>query len=390
MDQISTMALAPLALLRLSVRVRLWLVGGPLVLILSFLWLLFPAPTWDFLLLLPLTLASWCFLWRGGFLCLGIMLLVVVSHYMSAFGSAFWSSIWGAFLLTRILAGSLICVLVAGLRQMTDALLKAQRAFHLEHLQNEVKDQILQNLSHELRTPLTQVQGYLELMADYHDHLDAPTRAQYLARASSGCEEMLDLITSALEAAQTGGNHRLLHHQLFSLSREIQTVLAHFDPRLLEHHPVTLAIPASLQVYAEPRFVRQIVRNLLANAFKYTPPSTPIVVRAVPSAVPQDERTTAIIVQVIDAGPGIPLKYQSSLFQRFARVPNPSAAPAPGVGLGLAICKHLVEAMGERIWVESSGREGEGCCFSFTLAREAQPSLIVKPEVKTTRMLFQF
>src|SRR5205807_8763089 len=74
-----------------------------------------------------------------------------------------------------------------------------------------------------------------------------------------------------------------------------------------------------------------------------------------------------IRVRVRDQGPGIPLEQQPLLFRRFVRLPNAADSMQPGSGLGLAICKQLVEAMGGVIWVESTGRNGEGCCFSFTL-----------------------
>ena len=148
--------------------------------------------------------------------------------------------------------------------------------------------------------------------------------------------------------------------------------LSHCEPRLLQDHPVALEIAESTQVCADARFVRQIMRNLLTNACKYTPARTQIVVSAAPMSTSAMDHPLAqsgmVCVRVRDDGPGIPPEQHACLFQRFVRLPNATASAQPGSGLGLAICKQLVEAMGGTIWVESTGRDGEGSCFSFTLA----------------------
>ncbi|HET8841267.1 MAG TPA: HAMP domain-containing sensor histidine kinase, partial [Ktedonobacteraceae bacterium] len=270
-------------------------------------------------------------------------------------------------------------------RHMTDALLDAQLASKQAHILSEIKDQVLYSLSHELRTPLTQVLGYLELLEGYREHLDAETQAHYLAGARSGCEELMDLLSTALETRNASRAERPLHLQTVILHQEVQTVLAQFAPQVLANHPVTLAFSESLQVFAEPRFVRQILRNLLTNAFKYTPASLPILVKAHPleaSSRHSSKQEDALCIQVIDAGPGISPIYQSLLFQPFVRLPNTSTPTISGTGLGLAICKQLVEAMGGQIWVESSGRAGEGCRFSFTLTRGREPELAASSETK--------
>jgi signal transduction histidine kinase len=117
------------------------------------------------------------------------------------------------------------------------------------------------------------------------------------------------------------------------------------------------------------------MRNLLTNASKYTPAWTPIVVSADPAdeADQPGEQAGMVCVHVRDYGPGIPPEQQASLFQRFVRLPNATKGKQPGSGLGLAICKQLIEAMGGTIRVESSGKDGEGCCFTFTLVSASVP-----------------
>jgi signal transduction histidine kinase len=119
------------------------------------------------------------------------------------------------------------------------------------------------------------------------------------------------------------------------------------------------------------------MRNLLTNACKYTPAGTPITVSAAPLGAAEHPRGQAgmVCVRVRDEGPGILPEQQARIFERFVRLPDTAASAQPGSGLGLAICKQLVEAMGGTIWVESTGRAGEGACFSFALANASQSNM---------------
>jgi len=365
-----------LRLLQLPVRKRLVLVLGALVVSLGLYGLAFPATTLGGSLLLPLILSAWLFGWRGGLLCIAGVTLLLGAWYGMAFGETFWSSAWFVPCVLGTLSGLAACMTVGLLRRITDVLQSARQAavhvehaYQQEHALNVLREQALQNLRHELRTPLTQIMGYLELLEMYRDHHGADVQAYFLASARSGCEELLSLTETALATAQDPGAQHPQRLRAFSLRHEVQRVLADFEPRFLQERQVELEIAEAVQMYADPHFVRQVVRNLLTNACKYTPVQTPLRVSAVRmSATDQPHgRAGMICVQVSDQGPGIPPELQSQLFQRFVRLPDATASTQPGSGLGLAICKQLVEAMGGSIWVESTGRTGEGCCFAFTL-----------------------
>ena len=366
-----------LRLLRLPTGRRLALILGALVVSLSLYWLAFPSTSLGGVLILPLVLSAWLFGWQAGLLCSAFITLILGAGYGVTFGGSFWSSSWFIPFVSGTLFGLAVCLVVGVLRRVTEVLLGAQhtiacteQAYQQEHALNELKDQALQNLSHELRTPLTQIQGYLDLLETCQEQLDATTQARFIAYAQSGCEELLSLIKTVMATAQAPGEQQPLHLSVFSLKHEIQTVLAHFEPRFLQDHRVELDIAESLRVRADPRFVRQVVRNLLTNVRKYTPAQTRVIVSAAPMSASNEPsgQVGMICVRFRDQGPGIPLEQQPLLFQRFVRLPNAADSTQPGSGLGLAICKQLVEAMGGSIWVESTGRNGEGCCFSFTLA----------------------
>ena len=373
-----------LHLLRQSTSKRLALVLGALVVSLGLYGLTFPTAYFDVVLILPLVLSTWLFGWQGGLLCIaGISLILGISDGVT-FSATFWSPAWFVPFVTGMLYGLAVCLTIALLRRVIDALLDAQHtveraewAYQQEHMLNELKDQALQNLGHELRTPLTSIQGYLELLETYQNQLDTTSQVRFVRYARNGCEEVLSLITTALETAQTAGTQQHLRLSVFSLRPVIQTVLAHLEPQFQQNHHVELNMSESVLVRADPGFVRQIVRNLLSNVGKYTPARTSVSVSALPMSASNEPHGQAgfICVRVDDQGPGIPLEQQPLLFQRSVRLPNAAHSTQPGSGLGLAICKQLVEAMGGSIWMESTGRDGEGCCFSFTLMSGSTPGI---------------
>lgn len=333
---------------------------------------------------LALVCAAWLFGWQGGLLCLAGLTLALATSYGLVSGGVNWHSPWLAPLVTTVLYGLVVCLAVGALRHAARSLLAErqdaaylQQVYQQERALNDWKEHTLQDLNHELRVPLTQTDGYLELLETYRDSLDTATQAQFIALARSGCDELLNLIKTTIEILQASAMNPPVHASVFSLRHEVHATLAHCDAHPLQDHPIRLDIADSLQVCADPRYVRQIMRNLLTNACKYTPAGTPITVSAAPLSAVEHPRGQAgmICVRVQDKGPGIPPEQQARIFERFVRLPHMAASAQPGSGLGLAICKQLVEAMGGTIWVESTGREGEGACFSFTLASASQSSV---------------
>jgi signal transduction histidine kinase len=140
-----------------------------------------------------------------------------------------------------------------------------------------------------------------------------------------------------------------------------------------QSHHLDLLIPEHLKVRADRQFFHQILWNLLSNACKYSPPHTTVTVGAQQETGASQQESVCIWVQ--DAGLGIAPNEIPFLFRKFGRLKRDQAGTVPGAGLGLYICKQLVEAMGGRIWVESSGVVGEGSRFSFTLPGAAQTTI---------------
>jgi signal transduction histidine kinase len=147
-----------------------------------------------------------------------------------------------------------------------------------------------------------------------------------------------------------------------------------------------LIVSKTLIVRADPQYLRRILRNLLSNAFKYTPSQTALLVNATladstPAGVPA---TPSVCISVKDSGPGIPPDDISLLFEKFGRLNRDASSSIRGVGLGLYISKQLVQAMGGHIWVESSGIAGQGSRFCFTLPLVANPAYEQTLHIDTT------
>ncbi|GHO95338.1 hypothetical protein KSF_053860 [Reticulibacter mediterranei] len=242
-------------------------------------------------------------------------------------------------------------------------------AYEQQKQLNQFKDEFIMNVSHELRTPLTQVYGFLELLFDYHGQLDSEQQKTFLSRAKYGCQELMHLVNSILDATKAGSGLKPPPLEDLSLASITREVIDYLDPRQREDYTLELAVPETLQVKADHQYLRQILRNLISNAFKYSPKQTQISISAELLEPEQGKSlpTSRVRICVKDTGPGIPPEEISQLFQRFARLKRDVSGAVRGTGLGLYVCKQLVEAMHGKIWVESTGVAGEGSRFCFTL-----------------------
>ncbi len=259
--------------------------------------------------------------------------------------------------------------LVEALEQSSAAKEQVNRAYQQQRRINEMKDHFIQNVSHELRTPLTEIYGFLQLLREHQGRLDAAKQALFLDQALSGCEDLLALFATILDAAEIRTVVKAPHLEILSLKAVVERLLEHSDPRERAQHPVYLEVPDSLNVWADLHYLRQVLRNLLSNAFKYTPPQTPIVISADERGSEGDKETehSQVWICVKDAGPGITKEEQSMLFQQFVRLKRTLSGTIRGTGLGLYLCRQFIEAMDGHIWVESSGIAGEGSSFWLTL-----------------------
>ena len=244
-----------------------------------------------------------------------------------------------------------------------------ENAYNHQQQLSQLKDQFLVNVSHELRTPLTEVYGYLELLLAHESQLDEATKTTFLKHAISGCEELTLLINNVLDAIYTDSGTKPLCIQSVVVAEAVNDVLDQFDPRTIGNYTLQVKVPKTLSVEADPQYVRQVLRNLLSNAFKYAPLQTGVIISAENenTMYRSGETGRQVLVCVRDQGPGITASERDLLFNKFTRLQRDLSGPVRGTGLGLYISKQLVEAMGGRIWVKSKGIPGEGSDFCFTL-----------------------
>lgn len=244
-----------------------------------------------------------------------------------------------------------------------------QKAYELQQQLNKLKDQLILNLSHELRTPLTEVYGYLELLGNHRQQLDEARQACFLASAMHGCDELLELVNALLDVNVVDQKEPLAPFESISVAQFLQEMLDQWHPQARQSYEIIVHVPEELLVWANPQHLRRILRNLLSNAIKYSPGHSQIVISATVSdgRVQETVASPQICLCVKDEGLGIPSEEIPLLFNKFVRLKRDLAGNVRGTGLGLYMSKQLVEAMDGQIWVESSGRVGEGSRFCFTL-----------------------
>jgi signal transduction histidine kinase len=215
---------------------------------------------------------------------------------------------------------------------------------------DQLKDSFLMTASHELRTPLTIVQGYLELL-DEMKNADPEIRQEFLTKARRACDELVLLQANIMDASRIEFDMRTLHFTSIVLKEVCTGIVELFEPLIIqEKRQVEVVMDDALVVWADEMRLKQIIRNLIANALRYSPPQTPIRLSAV-----LEQEEGIVRINVMDYGAGVPREKQEAIFEKFVRLEREMHSVIRGSGLGLYITRQLVEAMGGTISVKSSG-----------------------------------
>ncbi|MDI3466348.1 MAG: Osmosensitive K+ channel histidine kinase KdpD [Nitrospira sp.] len=238
---------------------------------------------------------------------------------------------------------------------------EAQQA-HVRAETERMRNAILSSVSHDLRTPLATISGAASSLAE--DELNAAARKD-LARSICREADRLDrLLKNLLDMMRIEAGAVQLSREWHPIDEVAGAALARLEGRLHDH-TVNTSFPADLPlIFVDGVLLEQVMINLVENAVKYTPPGSTIDL----SASADDHQ---VIVEVADRGVGIPSGEESRIFDKFYR---DKTAGEGGVGLGLTICRGIVEAHGGRIWAEN--RSGGGAIFRFTIPLpETQPAV---------------
>jgi two-component system, OmpR family, phosphate regulon sensor histidine kinase PhoR len=222
-----------------------------------------------------------------------------------------------------------------------------------------VRQDFVANVSHEFKTPLTAIQGFAEtLLAGALD--DPENNRRFLEIIRNHAMRLARLTNDLLKLARIEAGKMELE---FSSVGLLELIEACTETTLLKANrkEITLEITVPPQLPAvrgDAALLRDVLQNLLDNAIQYTPPRGHISVAA-------SATTREAVITVADTGIGIPLADSERIFERFYRVDAARSREAGGTGLGLSIAKHIVEAHGGKLWVEST--VGQGSKFSFSL-----------------------
>lgn len=231
---------------------------------------------------------------------------------------------------------------------------------------DRLKSEFVATVSHELRTPMTSIRGYVDVLLMGAAGAVNENQVHFLNIVKNNTERLNILVNDLLDVSRIESGRVTLSPQALDIREIAEDVIGDVLRRSQEENkPMALSLDAPKKlpaVYGDIERVRQILGNLVDNAYHYTPENGTITVQ-----IHTPNGGKEVQVDVKDTGVGIPLEDQSRVFERFYRGEHPLVLQTPGTGLGLSIVKEIVEMHKGRIWMKSTGVPGDGSTFSFTL-----------------------
>jgi len=224
------------------------------------------------------------------------------------------------------------------------------------------RSEFMAMVSHDLHTPLTAIKGSLDVLL--HEGVGAELSRELLGIAQKNADRLFRMVSDILDLARIEAGRFEIRREPFDMVSGLQSTIDRLR-RLVQDRGIELTLQADdglPLVHADGLRMDQVFTNLLSNALKFTPPGGTI-------ALSVRGLSDEVLVQMRDSGMGIPEEHLGRIFDRFYRVPLPPGEKVEGSGLGLSICKSIVEEHGGRIWAESV--PGQGSTFSFTIPKAA-------------------
>jgi len=246
----------------------------------------------------------------------------------------------------------------------------AEEAADIEILQelNRLRSELIANVSHELRTPLGLIKVFSTTLLRKDASFDHGTQQEFLRSIDQETDKLESIVDNLLDLSRLESSRLNLVKRPTDLGqlaeKVIEAMIVEVSANATSHRFLYDYPTEALVTGVDGRRIEQVLRNLVNNAVKYSPEGGTITLRG-------RRDNGQILLVVSDQGIGIPAEDQQRVFERFYRVENEITGCTRGAGLGLAVCRGIVEAHGGRIWVES--RLGEGS--SFYIALPAHPDL---------------
>jgi two-component system sensor histidine kinase KdpD len=228
----------------------------------------------------------------------------------------------------------------------------------------ERRSSLLSALSHDLRTPLAAITGAATTLRDESAAIDSGQRRELLDTICEEADRLERLVRNLLDMTRLESGALVVRRQWMPLEEIVGAALTRVESQL-DGRPVRTDLPVDLPlVSADGVLLEQVFVNLLENAAKYTPPGSPLEIGAHAEA-------GRVLIEVRDRGPGLPVGKEEAVFEKFVRGTHAGVA---GVGLGLPICRAIVEAHGGTIRAEN--REGGGALFRISMPLPRQPPAV--------------
>jgi len=239
----------------------------------------------------------------------------------------------------------------------------AQKKEEIEILKsNEAyRKEFLQNLAHEFKTPIFAIQGYVDTLLE--GALDNPAvNKRFLENAARNVDRMVTLVNDLDEIAKLESGEQPLYQKNFIIQELIKEIFESLSIKIAEKNIKTSFKKGCEQpvvVYADKEKIKQVIINLVSNAIKYGKENGHIVA----SVYKTEERK--VLIEISDDGIGIAAEHMPRIFERFYRTDRGRSRDVGGTGIGLAICKHIIEAHGQAIHARS--KPDVGTTIGFTL-----------------------
>lgn len=224
---------------------------------------------------------------------------------------------------------------------------------------DRLRSELVANVSHELRTPLASIKGFVTTLLRSDVKWTEEEQRDYLQTVNRETDRLTRLISDLLDVSRIDAGALKLEKGEYYLKQILDSAGDRLTT-LVKNHQLNIVMPPDLpKVFADELRIGQVLINLVENATKFSPEGSEIIIGAEPAG-------DQVIISVIDHGQGIAPELMGKLFDRFYQAQRIADGHKGGTGLGLTICKGIVEAHGGRIWVES--KLGEGTTkFSFSL-----------------------
>ena len=222
----------------------------------------------------------------------------------------------------------------------------------------QLRSNLLRSISHDIRTPLTAISGNASNLLSHYHQLDDETREQIFSDIYDDSEWLIDLVENLLSISRIENGQMELHLSSEVMNDVIEEALRHVDRNAAEHNITIQNTDDILLVDMDAQLIMQVLINLINNAVKNTPPGSEIRVESC-------QKGGEAVVTVRDNGPGIPDDVKPHVFEMFYTGQNKIADGRRGLGLGLALCRSIVESHHGRITLTDN--EPTGCCFTVSL-----------------------